>query len=65
MKDPADRLKTIRRIVELFSAQAETRDASVSDFVRLVGLEREFREDEVPRAIEVTWVPPSGKGKRR
>ncbi len=65
MKDTAGRLKMIRRIVERFSLQSENKEATVSDFVRLVGLEREFEVEERPRAIEVTWIQPTGTEKRK
>jgi hypothetical protein len=54
------RLELIRRLVVQFGVEAQERAATVADFVRLVGLERDFEgKEEVLRRIEVRWVATS------
>src|SRR5579871_4119451 len=39
----------------------ETLKPSLADFIRLVQLERELKEDEPAKKIKVTWVEPQKK----
>ncbi len=56
---PGSRLAGIRRITDQFQAKAVDKDATVSDYVRLVSLEREFRDEEEIKEVRVTWLRPS------
>lgn len=63
MDEKTKRLGMVQRLIEGFGEKAEKKDATVSDFVRLVGLEQEFGVGTDISKIEVTWLAPSGTEK--
>jgi len=46
--------RLLRKVEE--QLEEETSRASLGDFIRLVQLERELADEELPKEIRVTWV---------
>lgn len=61
-KRPVKRSRLVGRVLRKFEAklQEDQYKVSVGDFVRLVQLEQEMKED-TPKEVRVTWVEPAEK----
>ena len=57
---PLARQQAIAKILEALQEKftAEAPKATLADFIRLLQLERELKEEEQPREIVVRWVDP-------
>ncbi len=58
------RFEGVRQLADEFQMKTRTKEATVSDYIRLVTLERELRGEEMVSEVRVTWVqkfePESG-----
>ncbi len=57
-----NKVKLIGDVIAKMEAKLKSEDLkpSVGDFIRLLQLEKELKEEQ-PREIEVSWVEPDGK----
>ena len=62
-RNRAQVVRGLLRKMEQTLGQGEVKP-TVSDFIRLLQLQKEMDDDEV-REVTVTWVEQSGKGKRK
>ena len=58
---PGGRRERITQLLSDIEGKLRVRDsATMSDYIRLLQLERELKEEEPPREIIVTWVDSTG-----
>lgn len=50
------RLEYIRSIVDRFQSELSVKSATVGDFIKLVGLERDLQGEEPIQEVKITWV---------
>lgn len=52
------RIEAVRRLLVKAGKEIESGRFSVSDYIRLMQLEKELEAEEPPREIQVTWIDP-------
>ena len=58
---PGSRRAQVTRLLSEIERKLKGKDsATMSDYIRLLQLERELEDDEPPREIIVTWIDSTG-----